>query len=288
MSPADKAELLTPLMRLQRRRRAARAFVALLVAGVVLLAGTVLAVNDARNYKRLANWLGVEDYLLPASPPPLQPPARYRRATQLAAAPSQLVDPRTDSKDIFRRFPSLAARDRCGKLAIDGSEPPTFQGSDTEWECLFTLEIGGAPEPSMLFIQVRGSGSDTIRTFRAKLNLLDPCREADLIGATLGAIDRFGLDLSPESRAYLEDRIEAGAEFSSSLENYRISLDRERSDDRRLNLLIAPRPPTQACRRPGIRSNGAPMHSTTVPGPLACLTLTDVPLRLFSGAIEPH
>jgi hypothetical protein len=68
MSPADNVEALTPLMRLRRRRKAFRIFGSLLILAMLLLAATVLAVNQGRNFHRLADWLGLEQYLQPLQP----------------------------------------------------------------------------------------------------------------------------------------------------------------------------------------------------------------------------
>lgn len=269
---ADKAELLTPLMRHRRRRRAAKAFGALLLLGLTLLVAIVLIVNDGRNYRRLAVWLGVEEYLarpFAAAPPPA---LRARRMTLVVDAPPRLIDPAAGRYDRFHALPRLTAHERCERLGEDGPAA-SFQAAGGEWECLFSKAFGTTAEPSVLFIQIKGTSSSTFRTFRLKLSLLDPQQDEEMFSLVASSIDRFGLELTPENRRYISDRIRAGDTFSSRLEEYRISYDRERDDDRRFNLLITPPPEISACSRPISPSRGYPMLSSTAPITLECLPL---------------
>ncbi|MBW9087939.1 hypothetical protein JNB91_08780 [Rhizobium wenxiniae] len=269
---ADKAELLTPLMRHRRRRRAAKAFGVLLLLGLTLLVAIVLMVNDGRNYRRLAEWLGVEEYLarpFAAAPPPA---LRARRMTRVVDAPPRLIDPAVGRYDRFRVLPRLTSHERCERLGEDGPAA-NFQAAGGEWECLFSKELGTTAEPSVLFAQIKGTSSSTFRTFRLKLSLLDPRQDEEMFRLVANSLDRFGLELTPENRRYLNDRIRAGDTFSSRLEGYRISYDRERDDDRRSNLLITQIPQISACSGPIPISRGYPMQSSTAPIMLECLPL---------------
>ncbi len=269
---ADKAELLTPLMRLKRRRRAAKAFSAILITGLLLLVGIVLAVNDGRNYRRLVTWLGMEQYL--ARPFVASPPAalRARRMQVAPKAPPRLIRSPSGTHDRFHVTPRLTAHERCERIGKDGPAS-SFQAAGGEWECLFSTELGAAPEPSVLFIQIRGTSSSTFRTFRLKLSLLDPGADEEMFRLAILSIDRFGLELTQESQDYLNDRLRTGKVFSSRLGNYRVSYERERTDDRRFNLLITQLSRTSACGPPIPATRGAPMFSSIAPFTLECLTL---------------
>lgn len=270
---ANKAEPLTPLMRLQRRRRAAKAFGALLLAGLMLLIGIVLFVNDGRNYRRLVIWIGMEQYLtrpFVAAPPP--PALRARRMTLVVDAPARLTEPAAATEDRFRLVPRLTAHERCERLGEDGPVP-SFQAVGGEWECLFSRELGTAAEPSVLFIQVRGTSSSTFRTFRLKLSRLDPLQDEEMFRLVASSIDRFGLELTPDNRRYLSDRIRAGNAFSSKMEGYRISYERERDDDRRSNLLITHLPQISVCGESVATTHGYPMQSSIAPVILECLPM---------------
>lgn len=269
---ADKAEPLTPLMRHRRRRRAAKAFSGLLLIGLLLLVGIVLVVNDGRNYRRLAIWLGMEHYLarpLVATPPPA---LRARQMTLVVDAPARLTEPAATTQNRFHLTPRLTAHERCERLGEDGPAS-SFQAAGGEWECLFSKELGTAAEPSVLFIQVRGTSSTTFRTFRLKLSLLDPRQDQEMFRLVASSIDRFGLDLTADNRRYLSDRIRAGRAFSSRMEEYRISYERERDDNRRSNLLITQLAQTSACGEPITATHGYPMQSSIAPVMLDCLPL---------------
>lgn len=281
---ADKAELLTPLMRLKRRRRAAKAFGVILFIGLMLLVGVILAVNDGRNYRRLVTWLGMEQYL--ARPFVASPPTalRARRMNVVLDAPQRLIRPVVGMYEKFHLTPRLTAHERCERIGKDGPASG-FRAAGGEWECLFSKELGTTPEPSVLFIQVRGTSSSTFRTFRLKLSLLDPEQDEVMFRLAILSIDRFGLELTPESQAYLNERLRAGKVFSSRLENYRVSYERERDDDRRFNLLITQLPQTAACSQPILASQGAPMFSSIAPFTLECLTL---PQPGLSRPVQPN
>lgn len=279
---ADKAEILTPLMRLRRRRRTAKAFGTILFVGLMTLIGVVLAVNDGRNYRRLLTWLGMEDYLARpfAAPPP--PALRSRRATLVIKVSPRLIQPVAGMNDKLRIFPSLTAYERCERLGKDG--PATsFQAAGGEWECLFSKELGAVPQPSVLFIQIKGTSSSTFRTFRLKLSLLDPGQDTEMLQLAIRSIDQFELELTPENRRYLDDRIRRRIAFSSRLGNYHVSYEPERGDDRRFNLLITQLPQISECGEPPLASRGAPMHSSITQMAIGCLPL---PSPRSSGTIQ--
>jgi hypothetical protein len=276
MSPADKADALTPLMRLRRRRRALRIFGALLILALLLLTSTVLAVNQGRNFHRMVDWLGLENYLKIIQPVASEAPKRYRQS-RVASFPPHLVLPNIDEAGAFSRFPSQAAYERCRQLSADGSVMASFQASGDDWECVLSRELGSMSDPSVLFIQARGTSPDSFRTFRAKLSLIDPSQDAPLIRLALDSLDRFGLALSPESRRYVEERITMRRNFSSLLENYRITFERERDDEKRFNLLIVPLSTMTSCTLPRIESEGTIMNASIAPMQLGCLSFNRKP-----------
>lgn len=276
MSPADKPDVFTPLMRLRRRRKAFRIFGTILILVMLLLVGTVLAVNQARNFHRFADWLGLQDYLRIIEPTTGEAPKNFRRLSRVAAFPPKLMSREIDTTTAFRHFPSQAAYDRCRQLGVDGAAA-AFQASGNDWECVFSQELGSTSEPSVLFIQAKGNSPDSFRTFRAKLSLLDPVEDAALIRLALDSIDRFGLALSVESRGYVEDRITARRNFSSLLENYRITFEQERDDEKRFNLLIVPLSTAVDCALPRQESDGRTMRSSIIQMELGCLSLSRKP-----------
>lgn len=281
---ADKAELLTPLMRLRRRRRAAKAFGALLAVGLALLFGIVLSVNNGRNYQRLVTWLGMDEYLarpFAASPPPA---LRARRTTLLINAPPRLIRPAAGLHDRLSVLPHLTAHERCERLGEDGPAS-SFQAAGGEWECLFSKELGTTPEPSVIFIQIKGASSSTFRTFRLKLSLLDSAEDGEMFKLVARSIDRFGLEMAPENLHYLYERIRTGRSFSSRFYSYRVSYEREKDDDRRFNLMITQLPETSTCGQSTGAPNGASMHSSIVRFPLECLPLRQ---RALSHPIQPN
>ena len=281
-----KAETLTPLKHLQRKRRSARIFGALLAIGVVTLACFVLAVNDGRNYRRLASWLGVEKYIsgylndyLPeyltrpfATPAP--PALKSRRTSRVVGISKRLTDPNVSDPETLHVQTRLSAYERCERLATDDAGTPTFQAAGGEWECLFSRELGSAAEPSVLFIQVKGVSSAEFRTFRLKLNRLDPSQNDEIVRLALASIDGFGLEMSPQDRHYMDEHLKNGEKFSARLGDLRVSLDLERDDNRRLNLIIMQKPEMSSCGEdiPSI-SSGSRMHASLVPTMLACLKL---------------
>jgi hypothetical protein len=290
MSPAGKAEIPTPLLRLQRKKRATRIFTALLVMLVALLTGTVLAVNDGRNYHRLIVRLGLADIRLFGSPPPM--PAddqRYQRITAVPAYPARLLAPSVQrATELDRPRRARTAHERCGELGVTGASPSTFQASGGEWECVFSREMGDGPEPSILFVQAKGTSPTSFRTFRAKLSLLDPNEDEGLIRATLDAMDGFGLALSPESRSYVEEKLSMRRGFSSLLEDHRISFEQEREDERRFNLLITPRQPMADCASPVAHVPGSRLRSTTTAEPVGCLRFPNQRHLPMLGPIEAN
>lgn len=286
MSPVDAPDTLTPLMRLRRKRRALWLFGVLLFVGVGLLAGLVLSVNHGRNFERLVAQLDLETYLLPSRQAPPTSQQRYRRPSRLSLVPPRLIAASATETDGFRTSPSLTAQERCLDMGREGAESPSFQEMQDGWECVLSLDLGDTDEPSVIFIQARGASTDTFRTFRAKLSFLAPDQDAALIGLTLDSIDQFGMNLSPESRRYVEDLLVDKRDASSLLENYRIAFEQERGDDRRFNLLITPRPSTAQCPDPSNGIPGARLQSSTFAIPLGCLGVPASSRLLLFGPVQ--
>lgn len=291
MSLTGKAEILTPVMRLRRRKRAVKIFTGLLFLGLILLSATVLAVNDGRNYRRLVSWAGLDAYLARpiATQTQAQAPAtaRFRPAPRGVAVPERLTTRTIGDRAGFRAMPDLTAHERCLELTAEGAAAPSFQAAGGQWECLFSQDVGSIPEPSIVFIQVRGTSPTVFRTFRLKLSLLDPSQDSAAIRLALAAIEQFGLAFSPESSSYLAAKLTARQSFSSVLENYRITFEAERGDDRRFNLLITPRRLPQDCANVPSARRHAPMQSTIAPVSVGCLSLPATS-GLRSGSVEPN
>jgi hypothetical protein len=247
MRPGEKAGLATPADHRRRRRKSIIVFVLFLIAVVGVLAATVLSVNDGRNYERLVRQYGLQKYFPLATTPKTIRIDRRRQLPLKGIYPPWLLRQNLELAATFQRPAPSTAEERCFKLKTDSSKDAGFSSSGNDWECILEEEFGSASERASLFIQARGALPDTLRTFRMKLSLIDPAQERAMLRATVDAIDRFGLMLTPESRAYLAERLAARVEFTSALENYRMTFSREMTDDRRFNLLILPRPATSNC-----------------------------------------
>lgn len=274
MSEAGKADMATPLMHLRRRKRTAMIFLACLSLCVMTLGAIILSVNDGRNYRRLMIHLGLTDYLASPTIEPPPAPQRYRRTGRLPSSLTRVIDLPIIEPAILLRQNQLTSEERCAQLAVDGQTQPAYRSSDDEWECIFQRDFGSVPEPSVLFVQVKGeTAGDRMRSFRMKLSLLDPSADALMRDATFQIIDRFSLGLSLESRSYLTGMISERREFSSLVENYRIRFERERGDEQRFNLLLIPRMLTENCDSSHPDGRGRPMQSTILLQPIGCLPL---------------
>ncbi|WJR67352.1 DUF6030 family protein [Neorhizobium sp. CSC1952] len=278
MPEEDKANILTPIDRRRRQRTAALVFglfLALVLAG---LATTVLAVNNGRNYQRLVREFGLENYLLPARPPPDLRIGRQKAQPPAGHYPPWLLRAGLERSAVFERALSLSAEERCDRLANERGIEPAFTGGDDEWECLFFEEFGTSAEPASLFVQARGKEPDVVRILRLKLSLLDPPAERSVLDAAIAALQRFGLPMTPETRTYLADKILARTDFTSIVENYRMTFSREMTDARRYNLLIQPDLQTVACGEPPPTPPGRG-NTPTYPMPVGCLALRGIPAQ---------
>jgi hypothetical protein len=247
MPEEDKADILTPADRRLRQRSAALVFGFFLAVVLTALATTVLAVNNGRNYERLVRQFALERYLLPAPP---APPLRIGRQRSLPPAehyPPWLLKAGLERTAVFEKTEALSAEERCELLRDDRGTAPAFTRSGDDWECLFFEEFGNAPEPAALFIQARGAEPDIVNSFRIKVSLTDPAMELAVLSAALAATERFGLAMTPETRSYLTEKLAGRTEFSSIVENYRMTFSQEITDARRYNLLILPRRQTANC-----------------------------------------
>ncbi|MEN3146457.1 DUF6030 family protein [Neorhizobium sp. IRAMC:178] len=272
MPEEDKADRQTPADRRRRQRPAVLVFGFFLAVVLAALTTTVLAVNNGRNYKRLVRQFALEQYLLPAPP---APPLRVSRHKSLPPArhyPPWLLKAGLERMAVFEKTEALSAEERCDLLRDDRGTAPTFSRSGDEWECLFFEEFGNAPEPAALFIQARGTEPDIMSSFRIKVSLTDLTTELALLSEAIGATERFGLPMTPETRSYLIEKLAGRIEFSSIVENYRMTFSREITDARRYNLLILPRRQTAGC---GERPSPPPDRWTTpvYRMPVGCLAL---------------
>lgn len=282
MPEEDKADILTPADRRRRQRTGTLVFGLSLAVVLAGLATTVLAVNNGRNYQRLVRQFGLEDYLLPSAPPP--PSLRVGRQARQRPGhyPAWLLRAGLERNAVFEKDASLSAEERCDRLKSENGIEPTFTTTDNGWECLFFEEFGSAAEPASFFVHARGTEPDAVRIFRIKLSLLDSLEEHSVLNGAIAALQRFGLPMTPETRAYLAEKISARADFTSIVENYRMSFSREMMDERRYNLLILPYPQAIACGElpstPPDR-DGTPTYRM----PVGCLALRGTPAPLQSS-----
>ena len=271
MPKEAEANIVTPADQRRTQRSAAIVFGVFLVVVLAALAATVLLVNDGRNYKRMVREFGLEEYLLPA-PRDLRVD-RQRQIRPAGRYPSWLLRARLERKAVFENSVSFSPDERCDRLGEERNADPEFRSTKDDWECLFFESFGTATEPASIFVQARGSLPDTLHSFRVKLSLIDPLVERAVADEAMATIDRFGIPMTTETRNYLEDKISRREDFTSVLENYRLTFTREMTDDRRHNLLILPRPPKIACGEPALPSPDKwfrPIHRM----PIGCLALT--------------
>lgn len=254
----NKKNLLTPADRRRRRRSGALVFLFFLLSVLAILTAAVLGVNDGRNYKRLLRWAGLEAYLPASSPPPILRTSGQRRIAPADLSLKRLLAGRIERSAGFEKAEPLDPKQRCNRLASEDDEQPRFETGNGMWECVLFRQIGTEQqqpagtdlEQPSFFLQARGELSDTILSLRVKLNLTDPAQEQAVIDEALAAVYAFGLPLSPESRLYLSEMLPARREFVSTLQNYAMSFERELTDERRFNLLIAPLPQSIDCGEP--------------------------------------
>jgi len=278
MPEEDKADILTPADRRRRQRTGALVFSLSLAIVLAGLGTTVLAVNHGRNYQRLVRQFGLEDYLLPASPPPTLRVGRQERQRPGGHYPPWLLRAGVERSAVFERDAPLSAEERCDRLENGKGIKPTFTSTDDGWECLFFEEFGSAAEPASFFVHARGAEPGVVKIFRIKLSLLDPLEERSVLDGAVAALQRFGLPMTPETRNYLTEKISARTDFTSIVENYRMTFSREMMDERRYNLLILPYPQTIACGEPPSAPpdrDGTPTYRM----PVGCLALRGTPAQ---------
>ncbi|EUB94940.1 hypothetical protein PMI07_002718 [Rhizobium sp. CF080] len=273
MPEEGKADILTPADRRRRQRSAVLVFGLFLAVVLAVLATTVLAVNNGSNYKRLVRQFALEQYLLPAPPAPPLRIGRQRALPPVEHYPPWLLNAGLERMAVFEKTSALSAEERCELLRDDRGTAPTFTRSGNDWECLFFETFGNAaPEPAALFIQARGVEPDIVNSFRIKVSLTDLTMELAVLSEAIGATERFGLPMTPETRSYLIEKLAGRTEFSSIVENYRMTFSREITDARRYNLLILPRRQTASC---GEHPSPPPDRWTTpiYHMPVGCLAL---------------
>jgi hypothetical protein len=272
MPEEGKANIQTPADRRRRQRSAVLVFGFFLAVVLAALATTVLFVNNGRNYKRLVRQFALEQYLFPAPPAPPLRIGRHRSLPPEKHYPPWLLKAGLERMAVFEKTEALSAEERCDLLRDDGGTAPTFSRSGDDWECLFFEEFGNAPEPAALFIQTRGTEPGIVSSFRIKVSLTDLTTELAVLSEAIAATERFGLPMTPETRTYLIEKLAGRTEFSSIVENYRMTFSREITDARRYNLLILPRRQTAGC---GERPSAPPDRRTTPTYrmPVGCLAL---------------
>jgi hypothetical protein len=282
MPKEDKLNIVTPADQRRKQRSAAFVFSVFLVVILAGLAATVLLVNDGRNYKRLVHELGLEEYLLPAPPPP---DLRVNRQRQLRPAdryPPWLLRARLERVAAFESMAFASPEEHCGQLGAERDADPEFTSADDDWECLFFESFGAATEPASLFVQARGSLPDVLQSFRIKLSFTDPLVERAVADETMTIIDRFGIPITRETRDYLADKISGREDFTAMLENYRLTFSREMMDERRHNLLLLPRPSKITCGEPAMPSPDKdlrPIYRL----PIGCLFTNEPPKPLAAS-----
>lgn len=244
----DREQELTPADLRRRRRSGTIVFSLFMTVVVIGLVTTVLAVNDGRNYRRLAIRFGLEHYLLPAIAPP---DIRIDRLTQRAVGesyPPWLVASRLERTAHFDNAPQASAEERCRHLQGETGAEPQFTALKPGWECTLLQEFGiAAAQPSSIFLQAKGADGTSVASLRIKLNLTDPATERVATNEAIAALQRFSLPFSPETQSYLREMLAGRRPFSSLAENYRITFEPEMMDPRRYNLVVLPRPQTIGC-----------------------------------------
>ncbi|TWF56656.1 DUF6030 family protein [Neorhizobium alkalisoli] len=249
----EKVKFATPADRRRRRSGGFLVFWLLLVAVLGGLAATVLAVNDGRNYLRLVHQFHLEQYLLPAAP---APDLKINRQRQLSPAirypaslyPGWLLRASLERATTLRAASGPAMEDRCRQLGGESGPVAEYKARGHEWECNYLRPFGDAPEAASLFVQAKGIVAGELHTFRIKTSFTDPAQDDEVLASAISAIDQFELRLSPESRAYLEDKLRNRVSFKSTLENFRAVFGPEMLDQRRFNLVLVARPATSECR----------------------------------------
>jgi hypothetical protein len=268
----EKVKLATPADR-RRRNGGFVVFPIFLLAVLGGLAATVLAVNDGRNYRRLVHQFHLEKYLLPVS---LAPDLKINRPRQLAPAiryptslyPAWLLRASLERATTLRAASDLSMEERCRQLASEGGPAAEYNARGHEWECNFLRPFGNAPEAASLFVQAKGSSLEELHTFRIKTSFIDPAHDDEVLAGAIAALDQFELRLSPESRAYLADRMANRASFKSVLENFRAVFGPEMLDQRRFNLVLVARSATSQCGSAPV-ATFASISAT----PIACISL---------------
>ncbi len=279
MSEKDKAEGLTPAELRRRRRSGILIFCLFLLTVLAGLAATVLAVNDGRNFHRLVQKFGLQQYLaqyMPVSAPQNVRVGRLKISAPAERYPPWLLKAGLERGATFEAPEARSAEERCNSLKTEKAKDATFKPTNNDWECLFFQEFGSASEPASLFVQARGTLPDIIRNFRIKLSLVDPAVDQSVIDEAIAATERFGLPMTIETRGYIKEMISTRREFSSIVENYRMTFSKEITDDRRYNLLILPRPQTVKCgEAPQTPPDNAATQTYRMP--VGCLALRAAP-----------
>lgn len=273
MPKEDKPNIVTPADQRRKQRSAVFVFGVFLVMILAGLAATVLLVNDGRNYKRLVRNFGLEVYLLPAPPPPDLRVDRQRQLRPADQYPPWLLRARLERVATFESSAFASPEERCNQLGAERDADPEFTTANDDWECLFFESFGTAREPASIFVQARGGLPDVLQSFRIKLSFTDPPVERSVADETMTIVDRFGIPITRETRDYLADKISRREDFTSVLENYRLTFSREMMDDRRHNLLLLPRPPKIACGEPAPPSPDKDLRPI-YQMPIGCLALT--------------
>ncbi|MDE1159052.1 MAG: DUF6030 family protein [Neorhizobium sp.] len=270
MPKEERPAPITPAARRRRRRRGVLIFAILLAVVLGGLATVVLTVNDGRNWHRIIRQYGLEAYFVAPSPAPDLKVGRQKQVSPAAFYPSRLLDRVLERPDRFDAQAHLPPREACERLKTSAGPVPTFTETNSDWECLLSQQFGSAPDPASIFVQVKGSAREGLRSFRVKLSQTDPGEERNVLQHALDAVDRFDLDLTPDTRRYIAMKLAAKSRFNSFSANYTLSFQGEITDDRRFNLIIAPRLPDGDCASPPSPLPFSPRNAT-VRVPIGCL-----------------
>jgi hypothetical protein len=272
MPKEDRHTHMTPAAKRQRRRRGALVFAILLFVVLGALAAVVLTVNDGRNWHRIVKQFGLERYFAAVTPTPPLKIHPQKQVSPSALYPARLLNRRLERSDLFRAQAHLPPAEACDRLKTATGSAPTFTETKGDWECLLSQPFGSAADPASIFVQVKGNASDGLRSFRVKLSQTDPSEERNVLQHALDAIDRFDLDLTPETRGYIAMKMAAKSSFKSFSANYSLSFQREITDGRRFNLIILPRLQTDDCASPPATLPFYP-ENASVAVPIGCLPL---------------
>lgn len=220
-------------------------FVILAIVGVMV---PVLLANNGRNLEILGDRLGLplHDWWrgktarvsLPAQPQPAPD-----NATPDSATPAPHVSiprPAIDTPPAHLSAPVQAWRPEDGCKALEpgatGEMPVFLEAPDGRSECTVLIVLDEAEKAGSLFLQVRADG-DRLASLRMKLNFGEDAEAATLAQKAADLAQRILATISPDDRAYLEEKMAARQAFRTAIGDYRMTFRGEGADMSRFNFI---------------------------------------------------